>query len=122
MATTDMNPGKYTSEKGEFYFACDEGDAVLVGVKGKNEKFEWTCPFLGLKRYDYDANNEQELANLIKLEQGSEMLYGHEDGEKIIKVPGQDLSEGEFGNSDEIKHVIVVMGDGFFVRLHLAFE
>ena len=54
----DFNPGKYTSETGKFYFSCDTGESVLVGVKQRitsigakmeTKEITTTCPILGLQ-------------------------------------------------------------------------
>lgn len=94
---TDFAPGKFVSEKGGFYFSCDEGNKVLIGItkeqtvvdseSGAERIVYSTCPILGIHKFDLDCDKQEDLERLIKLEEKSETLYGTEDSEKILKVP-----------------------------------
>lgn len=139
----DDKPGKYTSEKGGFYFSCDDGKSVLVGVKGEIASSvpehmpasKWTCPAVGMVRYDIPEGKELEVYSILERDQ--KIVYGSEDGAHLSSVPLKDWVEatgekldandpewgsGQYNEEPITDRVAVIFGDRFVIRLHFAFE
>lgn len=114
----DTEPGKYDSEKGHWYFSCDEGDGVLVGVKTSHS----TCPILGLM--EIPCTEEQ----LVLLEHSSKVI----DGTNIFAIDtfmwDQILQREDRKTWGEPKMIAWMETDmcggedGKIYRLHHAFE
>lgn len=126
--TVDISPGKYTSEKGEWYLSCDSGDHVLLGIQKPKE---WTCPVMALTKVPLTSEQVGEL------EGESEIIYGPDDaggfrrctaehwekvtGEKLEKDP--EIDGPNFLFNVNMTHVLYLTTDAdYVVKFDLAFE
>ena len=117
--TIDTKPGKYSSATGQWYLSCDTGKSVLVGIQ---EPKQWTCPIVGLQRYEITVDQ------LLALESRSIIAVGDTGGLAIRvvsthdwnRIMNDDLEEEWFMNT--ATQCFITTDTEEVVRLHMAFE
>lgn len=122
--TIEFHPGKYASQTGKWYFSCDAGDSVLVGIMKPGK---WTCPVLGLEKHMLPWSLWQQICDKslrIRAGSWSECSMFLADAELWNKLTGQEvdqpkvlLVETDHAADDENGETVFCV-----LRLHMEFE
>lgn len=115
MSKTEIRPGRFASETGNWYFSCDTGREVLVGIQRKKQ---WTCPIVGMRQYRVSDVKRARLRDAsitiagvlrsISLSLWNEILG-------LRELPG-------WGELEEEPVVFLETDTEYVVRLHSSFE
>lgn len=120
-ATTDCQPGKYTSQNGKWYFSCETEDSVLIGEKTSNS----TCPLFGV------VNIPVTMDQLVALEDKGKLTLGFGDTPSmyvISKMKWNAIFKGTeyIAHNPGEAHVIFATTDAGqvpnVIRFHMDFE
>lgn len=135
----EYHPGKFTSETGHWYFSCDTGKSVLIGVKEFMDKPHYTgwttCPILGLKKIcDYEGfNGETYMSKALRVfedllaQNAPDNIY-EGSGIGYVTIKQWNDSVGEvFGmrepfNDNENERIYILIGEGGLYVMHGDFE
>lgn len=127
----DQRPGRFASEKENFYLSCNTDNAVLVGLM---EKDKWTCPVLGLVQHMIPLSI---LANLTAGEDFEQTRLGNWSGYGALLLTAETWNRiWGIENKDEVgldESVILIETDHgshhedddpliCIIRLHMGFE
>lgn len=75
--TTELYPGKYTSQNGKWYFSCNTKDSVLVGARTNTS----TCGLFGV------VNVPVTMEQLVALENNGRLTLGFGDTPSMYIIP-----------------------------------